>query len=160
MPRNRLGGIAAVCTPAFRPYSSILSALAETCYWWGWVPPCGVTPLLSAKRSLMVPARRADALIASTLVAPFTAANRRDVRWAAFMAVPTAAGSSQARMLLRAGSRSSKLSRAAGLLLDDDGPRSNPPADDDVADFDPFKIAAAQLAVRRQIEHGVVTNLP
>ena len=46
MSPDRVGGIAAACTVAFRPYSSILSALAGICYWWGWVPTCGVTALL------------------------------------------------------------------------------------------------------------------
>jgi diguanylate cyclase (GGDEF)-like protein len=45
---NRVGGIAAVCGEAFRPYSAVLANLAGTCYWWGWVPTCGLTSLLSA----------------------------------------------------------------------------------------------------------------
>ena len=45
---NRVGGIAAVCGEAFRPYSAVLANLAGTCYWWGWVPTCGLTALLSA----------------------------------------------------------------------------------------------------------------
>ena len=38
MSRHRVGGIAAACTEAFRPYSDILSSLTGVCYWWGWVP--------------------------------------------------------------------------------------------------------------------------
>jgi len=45
---DRVGGIAASCAEAFRPYSSVLSNLAGTCYWWGWVPTCGLTAILSA----------------------------------------------------------------------------------------------------------------
>ena len=45
---NRVGGIAAVCGEAFRPYSAVLANLAGTCYWWGWVPTCGLTSLMSA----------------------------------------------------------------------------------------------------------------
>jgi amino acid transporter len=45
---NRVGGISASCAEAFRPYSSVLSNLAGTCYWWGWVPTCGLTAILSA----------------------------------------------------------------------------------------------------------------
>jgi amino acid permease len=45
---NRVGGIAAACAEAYRPYNPVLSALTGTCYWWGWVPTCGVTALLSA----------------------------------------------------------------------------------------------------------------
>jgi hypothetical protein len=45
---NRVGGISAACAEAFRPYSPVLSAITGTCYWWGWVPTCGLTALLSA----------------------------------------------------------------------------------------------------------------
>ena len=45
---NRVGGIAATCAEAFRPYSPVLANLAGTCYWWGWIPTCGLTALLSA----------------------------------------------------------------------------------------------------------------
>ena len=45
---NRVGGISAACAEAFRPYNPVLSALTGTCYWWGWVPTCGLTALLSA----------------------------------------------------------------------------------------------------------------
>ena len=45
---NRVGGIAATCAEAFRPYSAVLANLAGTCYWWGWVPTCGLTAILSA----------------------------------------------------------------------------------------------------------------
>ncbi len=45
---DRVGGIAATCSEAFKPYSPVLANLAGTCYWWGWVPTCGLTALLSA----------------------------------------------------------------------------------------------------------------
>jgi EAL domain-containing protein (putative c-di-GMP-specific phosphodiesterase class I) len=45
---SRVGGIAAACGEAFRPYSPVLANLAGTCYWWGWVPTCGLTALISA----------------------------------------------------------------------------------------------------------------
>src|SRR6266851_7914656 len=45
---NRVGGIAATCAEAFRPISPVLANLTGVCYWWGWVPPCGLTALLSA----------------------------------------------------------------------------------------------------------------
>ncbi len=45
---NRVGGIAAACTAAFKPYGEILSVLTGVCYWWGWVPTCGLTALFSA----------------------------------------------------------------------------------------------------------------
>jgi diguanylate cyclase (GGDEF)-like protein len=45
---NRVGGISASCAEAFRPYSPVLANLTGVCYWWGWVPACGLTALLSA----------------------------------------------------------------------------------------------------------------
>jgi amino acid permease len=45
---NRVGGIAATCAEAFRPYSPMLANLTGVCYWWGWVPTCGLTALLAA----------------------------------------------------------------------------------------------------------------
>src|SRR4051795_10509318 len=45
---NRVGGIAATCAEAFRPYSPVLANLTGVCYWWGWIPTCGLTALLSA----------------------------------------------------------------------------------------------------------------
>src|ERR1700751_5400257 len=45
---NRVGGIAATCAEAFRPYSPILANLTGVCYWWGWVPTCGLTALLAS----------------------------------------------------------------------------------------------------------------
>src|SRR3954468_18158555 len=45
---NRVGGIAASCAEAFRPYSPVLANLTGVCYWWGWIPTCGITAILSA----------------------------------------------------------------------------------------------------------------
>src|SRR5204863_4108455 len=45
---NRVGGIAATCAEAFKPYSPVLANLTGVCYWWGWVPTCGFTAILSA----------------------------------------------------------------------------------------------------------------
>ena len=45
---HKVGGIAAACTEAFKPYGQILSTLTGMCYWWGWVPTCGLTAILSA----------------------------------------------------------------------------------------------------------------
>ncbi|MEP6979164.1 MAG: amino acid permease [Nakamurella sp.] len=46
---DRVGGIAATCSEAFRRYNPVLANLTGVCYWWGWVPTCGVTALLSAQ---------------------------------------------------------------------------------------------------------------
>ncbi len=45
---NRVGGIAAACSEAFKRYSSVLANLAGVGYWWGWIPTCGLTAILSA----------------------------------------------------------------------------------------------------------------
>ena len=45
---DRVGGIAATCAEAYRPYSPVLANLTGVCYWWGWVPTCGLTALLAA----------------------------------------------------------------------------------------------------------------
>jgi len=45
---KRVGGIAATCAEAFKPYSPVLANLTGVCYWWGWVPTCGFTAILSA----------------------------------------------------------------------------------------------------------------
>src|SRR4051812_25869309 len=42
---NRVGGIAASCAEAFRPYNPVLANLTGVCYWWGWVPECGLTAI-------------------------------------------------------------------------------------------------------------------
>ena len=74
---NRVGGIAATCAEAFRPYSPVLANLTGVCYWWGWVPTCGLTALLaaSALQSFYVPWMPVP-LLASGIVLLFTAINR------------------------------------------------------------------------------------
>ena len=44
---KRVGGIAATCAEAFRPYNPVLANLTGVCYWWGWVPTCGLTAIFS-----------------------------------------------------------------------------------------------------------------
>src|SRR3954451_21996770 len=46
---ERVGGIASSCAEAFRRYNPVLANLTGVCYWWGWVPTCGLTALLSAR---------------------------------------------------------------------------------------------------------------
>jgi diguanylate cyclase (GGDEF)-like protein len=46
---ERVGGIAATCAEAFRRYNPVLANLTGVCYWWGWVPTCGLTAILSAQ---------------------------------------------------------------------------------------------------------------
>jgi hypothetical protein len=91
---NRVGGIAATCAEAFRPYSPMLANLTGVCYWWGWVPTCGLTALLSASAinqwylpSFPVP------LLASCIGLSFTAVSLGGVRWIMRLAMPIAVAS-------------------------------------------------------------------
>jgi len=91
MSPDRTGGISAACTQAFRPYGEILSALTGVCYWWGWVPTCGVTAIMSATaiNAWCLPAVPVPA-IACFIVLSFTAVNLCGVRWTATLAIPIA----------------------------------------------------------------------
>ena len=91
---NRVGGIAATCAEAFRPYSPVLANLTGVCYWWGWVPTCGLTALLSASAInqwylpwFPVP------LLASCIVVFFTAISLCGVKWVMRFAMPIATAS-------------------------------------------------------------------
>ena len=90
---DRVGGIAAVCGEAFRPYSAVLANLAGTCYWWGWVPTCGLTALLSASalHTWYVPGIPVGALAVAILLL-FTVLNLIGVRRVTTVAVLIAAG--------------------------------------------------------------------
>jgi two-component sensor histidine kinase/amino acid transporter len=88
---NRVGGIAATCAEAFRPYSPVLSNLTGVCYWWGWVPTCGLTALLASSAitqwyGLDVPVP----LLATVIVVAFTAVNLCGVKWVMRFAMPIA----------------------------------------------------------------------
>ena len=89
---NRVGGIAATCAQAFKPYSPVLANLTGVCYWWGWVPTCGLTALLSSAAihewylpGIPVP------VLACGIVLLFTGVNLMGVQWAARLAIPVAA---------------------------------------------------------------------
>ena len=88
---NRVGGISAACAEAFRPYSPVLSALTGTCYWWGWVPTCGLTALLSAAaiHQWYVPGLPV-AVIAIAIVVLFTALNLCGIKWVTRFIIPIA----------------------------------------------------------------------
>lgn len=91
---NRVGGISAACAEAFRPYSPVLSALTGTCYWWGWVPTCGLTALLSsaAIQQWYLPGLPVEA-VAIALVSVFTFVNLCGIRWVTRLAIPIAGAS-------------------------------------------------------------------
>src|SRR5204863_1870995 len=79
---KRVGGIAATCAEAFRPISPVLANLTGVCYWWGWVPTCGLTAYLSANAITawylpQVPAKP----LAAVIVIFFTRVNLRGIRW-------------------------------------------------------------------------------
>lgn len=89
-----VGGVAAVCSKAFRPYSPVLANLTGVCYWWGWVPTCGLTALLSASALHswalpMVP----PVPLAVGLVLLFMLVNLAGVRWVGRVALPVAIAS-------------------------------------------------------------------
>ena len=91
---NRVGGIAAACSEAFRPYSAVLSSLAGTCYWWGWVPTCGLTALLSASaiQQWYLPGVPVEA-VACGLVLFFTGVNLCGIKWVTRLMIPVAGAS-------------------------------------------------------------------
>ncbi len=91
---NRVGGIAAACAEAFRPYNPVLSALTGTCYWWGWIPTCGLTALLSASalQQWYFPRLPVEA-VAIAIVALFSFVNMCGIKWVARLAIPVAAAS-------------------------------------------------------------------
>jgi diguanylate cyclase (GGDEF)-like protein len=97
---NRVGGIAAACTEAFRPYSPVLSALTGTCYWWGWVPTCGLTAILSASaiQQWYLPGLPVEA-VACALVALFTVVNLCGIVWVTRLTIPIATVSASLALL-------------------------------------------------------------
>ena len=91
---NRVGGIAATCTEAFRPYNPVLANLAGVCYWWGWAPACAVGAALSAGAIhewylpwFPVP------LLGTCLILFFTFVNLCGVKWVMRLAMPIACAS-------------------------------------------------------------------
>ena len=97
---NRVGGIAATCAEAFRPYSPVLANLTGVSYWWGWIPTCGLTALLSsaALHEWYLPGVPVKAL-AAAIVLVFMLVNLAGVRWATRLAVPLAAASALLALL-------------------------------------------------------------
>ena len=91
---NRVGGISSACAEAFRPYSPVLSALTGTCYWWGWVPTCGLTAVLSASaiQQWYLPGLPVET-VAFFLIAFFTGINLCGIRWVTRLAIPIATAS-------------------------------------------------------------------
>ncbi len=88
---NRVGGIASCCAEAFRPISPVLANLTGTCYWWGWVPTCGLTAILSATaiHTYYFPQIPIN-VMAVGIVLFFTGVNLCGVRWVTRLAIPFA----------------------------------------------------------------------
>lgn len=97
---RRVGGISAACAEAFRPYNPVLSALTGTCYWWGWVPTCGLTALFSsaAIQHWFLPGLPVE-MIAIAIVSFFTAVNLCGIRWVTRLAIPVACASASLAFL-------------------------------------------------------------
>src|SRR3954470_19301478 len=91
---NRVGGIAATCAEAFRPYSAVLANLTGVCYWWGWVPTCGLTAILSASalHEWYFPQIPIEPM-AIGIVLAFVAVNLCGIRWVGRMAMFVATAS-------------------------------------------------------------------
>jgi signal transduction histidine kinase/amino acid transporter len=88
---NRVGGIAATCAEAFRPYSPVLANLTGVCYWWGWVPTCGLTAIVSAQAIHQWYLPQASVKVLATLIVViFTAVNLCGLKWAVRVAKPIA----------------------------------------------------------------------
>ena len=88
---NRVGGIAASCAEAYRPYNPLLANLAGICYWWGWVPTSGICSLLAATaiHDWYLP-NLPVMPTAIGFVVLFTIINLMGVKWAARVAMPIA----------------------------------------------------------------------
>src|SRR5579884_3125771 len=91
---NRVGGIAATCAEAFRPYSPVLANLTGVCYWWGWIPTCGLTAILSADalHAWYLP-RVPVHVLAAAIVAVFMLVNLTGIKRTSRIAIPIAAAS-------------------------------------------------------------------
>ena len=88
---DRVGGIAAVCAEAFRPYSAVLANLTGVCYWWGWLPECAITAMLgsSALHQWYLPHVPVTAM-AIMIVMLLAAVNLCGLKWASRLAMPMA----------------------------------------------------------------------
>ena len=69
----------------------MLANLTGVCYWWGWVPTCGLTAYLSASaiQQWYLPGIPV-APVACTIIAAFVAVNLCGVKWVARLAIPLA----------------------------------------------------------------------
>ena len=88
---NRVGGISATCSEAFKSYSPVLANLTGVCYWWGWLPECGITALMAGVAiNQWIPSFPVQ-LIASCLILFFAFVSLCGVKWIMRAAMPLAA---------------------------------------------------------------------
>ena len=73
----------------------MLVGLTGICYWWGWVPTCGLTALLSAAaiQQWYLPGLPVEAVAIVRIVLFFTLVNLCGVKWVARLAIPIATAS-------------------------------------------------------------------
>jgi signal transduction histidine kinase/amino acid transporter/CheY-like chemotaxis protein len=97
---ERVGGIAATCAEAFRPYSPVLANLTGVSYWWGWVPTCGLTAILSgaAIHEWYLP-QVPVSMLATCLVLLFMGVNLMGIKTATRVAMPIACASASLAVL-------------------------------------------------------------
>ena len=69
----------------------MLANLTGVCYWWGWVPTCGLTAILSgsALHEWYLPGVPVT-LLATFIVVAFTAVNLCGIKWVMRLALPIA----------------------------------------------------------------------
>ncbi|TAK72056.1 MAG: amino acid permease, partial [Gammaproteobacteria bacterium] len=88
---NRVGGIAATCSEAFRPYSEVLANLTGMCYWWGWAPAIGVSAFIAAVPIQQWYLPQLDVLSIATVIILFCAwINIRGIHFTSLVAIPIA----------------------------------------------------------------------
>ena len=97
---ERVGGIAATCAEAFRPYSALLANVTGVCYWLGWVPVCGLTALVAAAalHSWYLPGVPVH-LLAAVIVVVFMVISLTGLRRATRVAIPIACASATLAIL-------------------------------------------------------------
>jgi len=88
---EKVGGIAAACSEAFRPYGAVLSNLTGVAYWWGWIPTGSLTAILAAEalHAWYLPGVPTTPMAVAIIIA-FTALTLLGLRWTVRVAQPLA----------------------------------------------------------------------
>src|SRR5579883_479560 len=90
---NKNGGIAAVLTDAFRPYSPVIGCLAGTFYWWGWFEGSSFAATLEATiiNQLWPTLPFSVPTMATSIIVLFTFINFLGMKWVSRMVIPFSA---------------------------------------------------------------------